>query len=163
MKLLDKYGDDPDAASDKLEDLKRTLDKYKKSLHTLEKRYAKEISETLNEKELYSNLTTKLKPMILKKTIKFAMHWANKRMENDSFTSGDDRTPFGQFIKEIRALEVKCLNIELKVIESAIKHNDSVANDIVSKIKTQVQKDLKPSTTSESVILCELAMVLEDL
>lgn len=163
MKLLDKYGDNPDTALDKLEDLKRTFDKYKKSLHTLEKKYTKEISETLNEKDPYSNLITKLKPMILKKTITFAINWANKRIEDDSFISGDDRTPFGRFIKEIRELEVKCLNIELKVIESAIKHNDSVANAIVSKIKSQIQKDLKPNIANESVILYELAMALEDL
>lgn len=164
MRVLDAYGDNHAISSNKLKDLKRTLDKYKKIHHTLEKRYKKQISETVARGKKCSNLIDTLKPMILKKTIGFAMNWINKRMRNDPFTSGDDRTPFGRFIKELHRLEVACLNIELKVIESSIKHNNSLANAIVSKIKSQVQKDLKSNrSVNESMVLYELRHRLEQL
>ena len=165
--LLYNYGDDHTSiSSDKLKELKQAIAKYKKGLSTLEKRYKEQISETFNEKKHYSDLTTKLKQMILKKRIARVINWFNKCIQNKTFPlpSYYDDTPFGRYIKELTTIELRYLQIQLNVIEFSIKHNESVANAIASKIKSQVQKDLKPNTvTNESMILCELAMAIEDL
>lgn len=157
--------DENSISSDHLENFKRTLNSYKKGLPELEKNYKKYISETLNKSKLYSELFIKLKPMILKKSIGSAINDLNKCIKNvdKHLPLADDASSFGRFVKELRTLLLARLTIQLNIIEFAIKHNESVADEIVSKIKSQVQKDLKPNTTNESMILYELAMVLEDL
>ena len=159
--------DEESISFDHLENFKRTLSGYKKGLPTLEKGYIEQISEIINRKKGYSDLITSIKPLLLKKNIESAIKDVNKFIKNidKHLPPVNDASSFGRFVKELRTLMLARLTIQLNVIESSIKHNDLVASAIVSNIKSQVQKDLKPdtSTTNESMVLCELAMALEEL
>lgn len=136
---------DDSIRSEELNDFKRTLTKYKKALPTLEVNYKKQISETINRGRKYSDLINTLKPIILKSNTNSAIADINKYIKNvdHELPFTDDNTSFDKFVKELRALMLARLTIQLKAIEFSINHNNSIADSIVSKIKSAIREELK--------------------
>lgn len=136
---------DDSIRSEELNDFKRTLTKYKKALSTLDANYKKQISETVNIGRKYSDLINTLKPMILKSNTNSAIADINKYIKNvdHELPFTDDNTSFDKFVKELRALMLARLTIQLKAIEFSINHNNSIADFIVSKIKSAIREELK--------------------
>ena len=152
--------------------LRERLAVIRKGLKKLFDTYKKEISKTVTKGKPCNILTKSLTKMIKKavvenkkETLEYWLECVDKDIRDAS--KYNQNSQVDKLLKDARNVAVERLNVQIKLIDIANKHNDTVANAIVSKIKSQVEEDLKnnpmPTATNESIILSELSMALEEL
>lgn len=161
---------DKNVALHKVELLKERLSIVKKSLKNLFEAYKKEISKTITKGKPCGILTKAIIKMIQSTVVnanKEILNYWLEGIDNDirDALKNNMSDQVSKLLKDARDVATERLNIQIKLNDMMVKHNESVANAIVSKIKSQVEEDLKnnPIATNESMLLCELAMALEDL
>lgn len=143
------------------------IKEFKKELNGLFDKYKKEFSESINKGELYSNVIKTIKPMIRKSVVDTTIKAFEEGIKTASskipLTHPDKK--IDKLLAELRQLLLARATIQLKFINFIAMHNNSEADNIISKIKDQINIELKQeiSSMNESMVLYELAVALEQL